>query len=88
MRTKKDKEKPLPPNQRHSSAANYELSPQSAMLHEQSDEDILALFEKMLVRKKRFLLKIHPLRSQIKFIILNVQFSKLVILRTTEPLIV
>ncbi|XP_043982276.1 protein diaphanous homolog 1 isoform X2 [Gambusia affinis] len=64
MRTKKDKEKPLPPNQRQSSAANYELSPQSAMLHEQSDEDILALFEKMLVDMNLNEEKQRPLREK------------------------
>ncbi|XP_007565854.1 protein diaphanous homolog 1 isoform X1 [Poecilia formosa] len=64
MRTKKDKEKPLPPNQRHSSAATYELSPQSAMLHEQTDEDILALFEKMLVDMNLNEEKQRPLREK------------------------
>lgn len=51
MRTKKDKEKPgYVPGQRHSSAANYELTAQSAMLHDHSDEYVLQLFEQMLVR--------------------------------------
>lgn len=52
MRMKKDKEKPgHMPGQRHSSAASYEISAQSAMLHDHSDEYVLELFEQMLVRK-------------------------------------
>lgn len=52
MRMKKDKEKPgHNPNQRHSSAANYEINAQSAMMHSHSDEYVLELFEQMLVRK-------------------------------------
>lgn len=39
------------PGQRHSSAANYEINPQSAMLHDHTDEYVLELFEQMLVRK-------------------------------------
>lgn len=46
------KEKPgQTPGQRHSSAANYEINPQSAMLHDHSDEYVLELFEQMLVSK-------------------------------------
>lgn len=52
MRMKKDKEKPgHNPSQRHSSAANYEINAQSAMMHSHSDEYVLELFEQMLVRK-------------------------------------
>lgn len=52
MRMKKDKEKPgQAPSQRHSSAASYEIGPQSAMLHDHSDEYVLELFEQMLVRE-------------------------------------
>ncbi|KAM4732380.1 protein diaphanous homolog 1-like isoform 2-T2 [Anableps anableps] len=64
MRIKKDKEKPLPPGQRHSSAASYELSPQQAMLLEQNDDDILALFEKMLVDMNLNEEKQRPLRAK------------------------
>ncbi|XP_038131636.1 protein diaphanous homolog 1-like isoform X1 [Cyprinodon tularosa] len=63
MRIKKDKEKPLP-SQRHSSAASYEITPQHAMLLEQSDEDILALFEKMLVDMNLNEEKQQPLREK------------------------
>lgn len=51
MRMKKDKDKPgQVPSQRHSAAASYEISAQSAMLHDHSDEYVLELFEQMLVR--------------------------------------
>lgn len=50
MRMKKDKEKPAQlPGQRHSSAASYELNPQSGMLQDHSDDYVLELFEQMLV---------------------------------------
>ncbi|KAM4586804.1 protein diaphanous homolog 1 [Fundulus diaphanus] len=65
MRTKKDKEKPAQvPSHRHSSAASYELSSQNAMLFEQSDDDILALFEKMLVDMNLNEEKQRPLRQK------------------------
>lgn len=50
MRMKKEKSGQTP-SQRHSSATNYEINPQSAMLHDHSDEYILELFERMLVSK-------------------------------------
>lgn len=50
MRMKKEKSGHVP-GQRHSSAANYELNPQTAMLHDHSDEYVLDLFERMLVSK-------------------------------------
>lgn len=50
MRMKKEKAGHVP-GQRHSSAANYEINPQSAMLHDHSDEYVLDLFERMLVSK-------------------------------------
>lgn len=54
MRMKKDKEKPgHMQGQRHSSAASYEISAQSAMLHDHTDEYVLDLFEQMLVRKSK-----------------------------------
>lgn len=52
MRMKKDKDKEKPaqlPGQRHSSAASYELNPQSGMLQDHSDDYVLELFEQMLV---------------------------------------
>ncbi|XP_021176823.2 protein diaphanous homolog 1 isoform X2 [Fundulus heteroclitus] len=67
MRTKKDKDKEKPaqvPSHRHSSAASYELSSQNAMLFEQSDDDILALFEKMLVDMNLNEEKQRPLRQK------------------------
>lgn len=64
MRMKKDKEKPLHPSQRHSSAASYEISPQQAVLLEQSDDAILALFEKMLVDMNLNEEKQQPLREK------------------------
>lgn len=49
---KKEKEKPgPPPGHRHSSAASYEISAQSGMMNDHSDEYVLELFEQMLVRK-------------------------------------
>lgn len=51
MRMKKDKEKSgYPPSQRHSSAANYEYNAQSPPQPDLSDENVLDLFEQMLVR--------------------------------------
>ncbi|XP_055368335.1 protein diaphanous homolog 1 isoform X2 [Betta splendens] len=50
MRTKKEKEKPSHvPSHRHSSAASYEISAQGPMLHDLTDENVLELFEQMLV---------------------------------------
>ncbi|KAI4819139.1 hypothetical protein KUCAC02_004416 [Chaenocephalus aceratus] len=65
MRMKKDKEKPGPvPSQRHSSAANYEINAQSAMLHDLSDESVLDLFEQMLVDMNLNGEKQQPLRAK------------------------
>ncbi|XP_035525704.1 protein diaphanous homolog 1-like [Morone saxatilis] len=65
MRMKKDKEKPgHAPGQRHSSAANYEINPQSAMLHDHSDEYVLELFEQMLVDMNLNEEKQQPLREK------------------------
>ncbi|XP_022615849.1 protein diaphanous homolog 1-like [Seriola dumerili] len=65
MRMKKDKEKPgHMPGQRHSSAASYELNPQSAMLHDHSDEYVLELFEQMLVDMNLNEEKQQPLRAK------------------------
>lgn len=50
MRMKKEKGG-HPPGQRHSAAANYEINPQSALLHDHSDDYVLELFEQMLVSK-------------------------------------
>lgn len=47
MRTKK--EKPVMQGNRHSSAAQYEVPSQSSSMHELPDEDVLQLFEQMLV---------------------------------------
>lgn len=52
MRTKKEKEKPSNvPSHRHSSAASYEINAQSPMLNDLTDENVLELFEQMLVRQ-------------------------------------
>ncbi|XP_053285533.1 protein diaphanous homolog 1 isoform X1 [Pleuronectes platessa] len=65
MRKKNDKEKPgHVPGQRHSSAANYEINPQAAMMHEHSDEYVLELFEKMLVDMNLNGEKQQPLRAK------------------------
>uniref|UniRef100_A0A4W6EGJ7 Diaphanous related formin 1 n=1 Tax=Lates calcarifer TaxID=8187 RepID=A0A4W6EGJ7_LATCA len=65
MRMKKDKEKPgHMPGQRHSSAASYEISAQSAMLHDHSDEYVLELFEQMLVDMNLNEEKQQPLREK------------------------
>lgn len=50
MRMKKEKGG-HPPGQRHSAAASYEIHPQSALLHDHSDDYVLELFEQMLVSK-------------------------------------
>lgn len=39
------------PGQRHAAAANYEINPQSSLLHDHSDDYVLELFEQMLVSK-------------------------------------
>lgn len=44
------------PSQRHSAAANYEINPQSSLLHDHSDDYVLELFEQMLVSKTGCLL--------------------------------
>ncbi|CAN9514985.1 unnamed protein product [Ophioblennius macclurei] len=65
MRMKKDKEKPgQAPSHRHSSAATYELSTQSAMLHDHPDEYVLELFEQMLVDMNLNEEKQQPLRAK------------------------
>ncbi|CAJ1058674.1 Protein diaphanous-like protein 1 [Xyrichtys novacula] len=65
MRMKKDKEKPgHMQGQRHSSAASYEISAQSAMLHDHSDEYVLDLFEQMLVDMNLNEEKQQPLREK------------------------
>uniref|UniRef100_A0A3Q0R4V1 Diaphanous related formin 1 n=1 Tax=Amphilophus citrinellus TaxID=61819 RepID=A0A3Q0R4V1_AMPCI len=62
---KKDKEKPgPPPGHRHSSAASYEISAQSAMLHDLSDDSVLELFEQMLVDMNLNEEKQQPLREK------------------------
>lgn len=50
MRMKKEKGGHAP-GQRHSAAANYEINPQSSLLHAHSDDYVLELFEQMLVSK-------------------------------------
>lgn len=50
MRMKKEKTGQIS-GQRHTSASSYEMSSQSGMLQDHSDEYILELFEKMLVSK-------------------------------------
>uniref|UniRef100_A0A8C5H8Z2 Diaphanous related formin 1 n=1 Tax=Gouania willdenowi TaxID=441366 RepID=A0A8C5H8Z2_GOUWI len=65
MRIKKDKEKPSQVSgQRHSSAANYEIHAQSAMLQDHSDEYVLELFEQMLVDMNLNEEKQQPLRAK------------------------
>ncbi|KAJ8015354.1 hypothetical protein DPEC_G00025260 [Dallia pectoralis] len=64
MRSKKDKEKPHMPGQRHSNAAIYEVPSQGAMLHDHSDEYVLELFEQMLVDMNLNEEKQQPLRAK------------------------
>ncbi|XP_064829693.1 protein diaphanous homolog 1-like isoform X2 [Oncorhynchus masou masou] len=64
MRTKKDKEKPHAPAQRHSSAAHYEVPAQETMLHDHPDEYVLELFEQMLVDMNLNDEKQRPLRAK------------------------
>ncbi|XP_035016980.1 protein diaphanous homolog 1 isoform X3 [Hippoglossus stenolepis] len=65
MRIKKDKEKPgHVPSQRHSSAANYEINAQSALMPDHSDEYVLELFEQMLVDMNLNGEKQQPLRAK------------------------
>ncbi|XP_012989041.4 protein diaphanous homolog 1 isoform X2 [Esox lucius] len=65
MRMKKDKEKPHPPGQRHSTtAAIYEVPSQGAMLHDHSDEYVLDLFEQMLLDMNLNEEKQQPLRAK------------------------
>ncbi|XP_061582016.1 protein diaphanous homolog 1-like [Cololabis saira] len=65
MRMKKDKEKPGHiPSQRHSSAANIDISAQTAMLTDHSDEYVLELFEQMLVDMNLNEEKQQPLRQK------------------------
>ncbi|XP_068596158.1 protein diaphanous homolog 1 [Brachionichthys hirsutus] len=63
MRMKKEKAVPVP-SQRHSSSANYEINPQSAMLLDHSDEYVLELFEQMLVDMNLNEAKQQPLREK------------------------
>ncbi|CAG5990852.1 unnamed protein product, partial [Menidia menidia] len=65
MRMKKDKEKPgQMTGQQHSSAASYEISAQSAMLNDHSDDYVLELFEQMLVDMNLNEEKQQPLRQK------------------------
>ncbi|XP_076015765.1 protein diaphanous homolog 1 isoform X2 [Genypterus blacodes] len=65
IRIKKDKEKQgHTQGQRHSSAANYEINAQSAMLHDHTDEYVLELFEQMLVDMNLNEEKQQPLRAK------------------------
>ncbi|XP_040904838.1 protein diaphanous homolog 1-like isoform X2 [Toxotes jaculatrix] len=65
MRIKKDKEKPgHMPGQRHSSAASYEINAHSAMLQDLSDENVLELFEQMLLDMNLNEEKQQPLRQK------------------------
>ncbi|XP_062281095.1 LOW QUALITY PROTEIN: protein diaphanous homolog 1-like [Scomber scombrus] len=66
MRKKdKEKEKPGPiPSHRHSSAAAYEMTGQTAMLHDHPDEYVLELFEQMLVDMNLNEQKQQPLRDK------------------------
>uniref|UniRef100_A0AAX7UHL8 Diaphanous related formin 1 n=1 Tax=Astatotilapia calliptera TaxID=8154 RepID=A0AAX7UHL8_ASTCA len=62
---KKEKEKPgPPPGHRHSSAASYEISAQSGMMNDHSDEYVLELFEQMLVDMNLNEEKQQPLRQK------------------------
>ncbi|XP_066524903.1 protein diaphanous homolog 1 [Hoplias malabaricus] len=64
MRIKKEKEKPSTLSNRHSSAAQYEIPAQSAMLQDHPDEYILELFEQMLVDMNLNEEKQRPLRQK------------------------
>ncbi|XP_030649513.1 protein diaphanous homolog 1 isoform X2 [Chanos chanos] len=64
MRMKKEKEKGAVPSHRHSTAAQYELSGQSAMMQEYTDEYVLELFEQMLVDMNLNEEKQQPLRQK------------------------
>lgn len=57
MRMKKEKGGHAP-GHRHSAAANYEINPQSSLLHAHSDDYVLELFEQMLVRKNSLCLSL------------------------------
>uniref|UniRef100_A0A3B3T4Y7 Diaphanous related formin 1 n=2 Tax=Paramormyrops kingsleyae TaxID=1676925 RepID=A0A3B3T4Y7_9TELE len=61
MRIKKEKEKPLPPGQRHSLATQYEVPTQ---MHDHPDEYVLELFEQMLVDMNLNEEKQQPLREK------------------------
>ncbi|XP_067313015.1 LOW QUALITY PROTEIN: protein diaphanous homolog 1 [Pseudorasbora parva] len=62
MRTKKEKSGTMPT--RHSSAAQYEVPSQSASLNELSDDNVLELFEQMLVDMNLNEEKQQPLRKK------------------------
>ncbi|XP_056625199.1 protein diaphanous homolog 1 isoform X1 [Triplophysa dalaica] len=62
MRTKK--EKPVMQGNRHSSAAQYEVPSQSSSMYELPDEDVLQLFEQMLVDMNLNEAKQQPLREK------------------------
>uniref|UniRef100_A0A3Q4AJ45 Uncharacterized protein n=1 Tax=Mola mola TaxID=94237 RepID=A0A3Q4AJ45_MOLML len=63
MRMKKEKQGQMP-SQRHSSASNYEINSQGAMLHDLSDDYVLELFEQMLVDMNLNEEKQQPLRKK------------------------
>ncbi|KAI4899906.1 hypothetical protein NFI96_019484 [Prochilodus magdalenae] len=64
MRMKKEKEKPSTQTNRYSSAAQYEIPAQAAMLQDHPDEYILELFEQMLVDMNLNEEKQRPLRQK------------------------
>ncbi|TRY83826.1 hypothetical protein DNTS_031966 [Danionella cerebrum] len=64
MRTKKEKEKLSTQGNRHSSAALYEIPSQNALLQDISDENVLSLFEQMLVDMNLNDEKQQPLRQK------------------------
>uniref|UniRef100_A0A8B9GXB6 Diaphanous related formin 1 n=1 Tax=Astyanax mexicanus TaxID=7994 RepID=A0A8B9GXB6_ASTMX len=64
MRIKKEKEKSSTLSNRHSSAAQYEIPAQNAMLQDHSDDYILELFEQMLVDMNLNEEKQRPLRQK------------------------
>uniref|UniRef100_A0A8C9TAY7 Diaphanous related formin 1 n=1 Tax=Scleropages formosus TaxID=113540 RepID=A0A8C9TAY7_SCLFO len=64
MRMKKEKDKPVPPGQRHSLATHYEVPAQATMLHDHTDEYVLELFEQMLVDMNLNEEKQQPLREK------------------------
>uniref|UniRef100_A0AAR2JCZ5 Diaphanous related formin 1 n=1 Tax=Pygocentrus nattereri TaxID=42514 RepID=A0AAR2JCZ5_PYGNA len=64
MRMKKEKEKSSTMSHRHSSAAQYEIPAQTAMLQDHPDEYILELFEQMLVDMNLNEEKQRPLRQK------------------------